>query len=118
CNLWSTSGGSKAVAKLTYQTSNGEETVDLGDDPVTVGRQLGNFITLKDDQISRFHCVIEFKRGVLGVRDLGSRNGTYVNGQKISAKRLKDGDKVRVGKTEFVVDLAETNGEAAPAPTA
>ena len=103
------------MAKLTYSTLKGDKTIDVAEEPITVGRQLGNFITLNDDQLSRFHCVIEMKRGVLGVRDLGSRNGTYVNGEKIKAKRLQDGDKVRVGKTEFVVDLGEANGDGEPA---
>ena len=99
------------MPKLTYNTPKGEQVVELSDEPVTVGRQLGNYVTLHDEQLSRFHCVIEFKRGVLGVRDLGSRNGTYVNGEKVTAKRLQDGDKVRIGKTEFVVALKDPEEE-------
>lgn len=99
------------MAQLTYSTSKGPEQIPLADEPISIGRQLGNFITLaRDDQISRFHCVIEFKRGILGVRDLGSRNGTYVNDERIEAKRLKHGDRVRVGRTEFRVDLESDAG--------
>ena len=93
---------------MTYKTPKGQEAIDIADEPITVGRQLGNYVTLQgDDQISRFHCVIEMRRGILGVRDLGSRNGTYVNGEKIAAKQLRSGDKVRVGRTEFLIDLGE-----------
>lgn len=100
------------VAKLTYSSDKGDQTIDVADDPITVGRQLGNYITLHDDQISRFHCVIESKRGILGIRDLGSRNGTFVNGEKVQAKRLQDGDTVKVGSTEFVVDLGKGKEDA------
>ena len=94
-------------AHLNYTIPDGPQQVDLGDEPVTVGRQIGNYVTLHDDTlISRFHCVIEARKGAVAVRDLGSRNGTYVNGQKVAdAAELKDGDVVRVGKTDFVLDL-------------
>ena len=92
-------------AILTYQAKRGPQRIDLGDEPVTVGRQLGNLVTLRDDLTSRFHCVIELKAGGVAVRDLGSRNGTYVNGQKIELKQLVDGDVVRVGRTEFRLAL-------------
>ena len=109
------------MAKLTYAAEGGRaEEIAVDDEPVTVGRQLGNVLTLKDDRVSRFHAVVEFRRGVLGVRDLGSRNGTLVNGERIEkGRRLKTGDQVTIGGTTLAVDLGDgqegANGEAVPA---
>ncbi len=57
------------MAKLTYAADDKAEQVAVDDEPVTIGRQLGNVIHLHDDKVSRFHAVIEYRRGVLGVRD-------------------------------------------------
>ena len=101
------------MATLRYAANGKDEEIGVDDEAVTIGRQLGNLVTLaKDDRVSRFHAVIEFRRGVLGVRDLGSRNGTLVNGQKVDkGKKLKSGDVVQVGMTKFVVDLGDGKGE-------
>lgn len=74
---------------------------------VTIGRHPDNDICLgKDTVASRFHCVIEpGPRGTFVLKDLGSRNGTHVNGRGISTAELKGGDTVQVGKQTFVVDI-------------
>ncbi len=106
------------MATLRYAANGKDQEIGLDDEAVTIGRQLGNLVTLdKDDRVSRFHAVVEYRRGVLGVRDLGSRNGTLVNGEKVEkGKRLRTGDVVQIGMTKFVVDLgdgkAETNGSS------
>ncbi len=72
---------------------------------LTIGRHPDNDINLgKDDVASRFHCVIEpGTGGSFVIKDLGSRNGTHINGRGISTAELKDGDRVQIGKQEFVV---------------
>lgn len=66
------------------------------------------------EEVSRRHCAVIEEAGVLTVEDLKSRNGTYVNGVKISAKvTVADGDIVRVGPLELKVSLA---APAAPPP--
>ena len=115
----------RRMATLTYQANGKPDTITVDDEPVTIGRQVGNVVALRDDKVSRFHAVVEFRRGVLGVRDLGSRNGTRVNGEPVEkGKRLKSGDVVGIGRIDFTVDLgdgkAAKNGKAdaaaAPAP--
>ena len=104
------------MALLKYAPNGGDPNeVSVGDEPVTIGRQVGNVLTLKDDRASRFHAVIEFRRGVLGVRDLGSKNGTLVNGEAIDkGKRLRDGDVVQIGSTKLTVALPENDDAAKP----
>ncbi|MEX2207007.1 MAG: GGDEF domain-containing protein [Myxococcota bacterium] len=67
-------------------------------------------LVLPDPAISARHCALELEpvTGEFVVSDLGSRNGTFVNGEKVSERRLCDGDKLFVGETvlEFKLDEA------------
>ena len=72
-----------------------------------VGRHPFNEVSLGDPGISRYHCWILLREGVPSVEDLASANGTYVNGERIRARRsLRAGDIIRVGSTEFVFSEA------------
>lgn len=80
----------------------------LGREPVTIGRHPDNTFPLKDERASRFHCVLESDgAGGYRVRDLGSRNGTKVNGMKVEMGPLVSGDVVRIGTHEFRVEVVE-----------
>ena len=66
------------------------------------------YLIPEDDFVSGIHCVIDYDGKNFTVRDLSSRNGTYVNGTKITAaRRLEDGDKLRLGKTTIEVNISE-----------
>ncbi|MBZ4423123.1 FHA domain-containing protein [Myxococcus sp. RHSTA-1-4] len=66
----------------------------------TLGRSPSCEIPLEDDQVSRRHALITFHEGQAWIRDLRSRNGTLVNGERISGEvALQPGDQVRVGTT-------------------
>jgi len=74
------------------------------DGPITLGRSAENTIPLEDDQASRRHARIDPQGGAWVLEDLGSRNGTFVNGQRIGqAVRLQAGDQVQMGNTFFQV---------------
>ena len=60
--------------------------------------------------VSRKHCEINQDRGQLRLRDLGSRNGTLVNGEKINEVDLDPGDRITIGPVNFGVQI---NGEPA-----
>src|SRR5687768_8568612 len=65
-----------------------------------VGRSPSCEIPLKDDQVSRKHALISVHEGQVRLKDLGSRNGTLVNGERITGEVvLQPGDRVRVGST-------------------
>src|SRR6201997_4427026 len=83
---------------------SGRELITLSGGRVTVGKAETNVVSLKHDStVSRLHAVLENLGFAWSVRDVGSRNGTYVNGEKISAERvLRSGDELRVGKTRLV----------------
>ncbi len=89
-----------------------------------VGRSKTCQIRPKNRYVSRKHCAFIHKRQSLLIQDLGSRTGTYVNGERIEpsvALPLKDGDRIRVGKTRFAISIRQsdeiqlaTNSLAAP----
>ena len=86
---------------LEVQTKAGRKRFKLEDKAVTIGRQAGNTLVLSDDRSSRQHCVIEPFEAGYRVRDLGSRNGTRLNDQRIASELLNNGDVVKIGSTEI-----------------
>src|SRR3954470_2977130 len=101
-----------------YISSNGSSRrVDVGEEPVTIGRQIANMIVIEDTEASRFHCVIEKVAAGYRVRDLGSRNGTKVNGQLVKVALLDAEDIITIGKTEIRLITQEAQ-KAAPAKPA
>ena len=82
----------------------GRELVPLAGQRVTLGKAAGNTVALEhDDTVSRLHAVFENLGAAWSIRDMGSRNGTYLNGEKITAERvLHSGDEVRVGKSRLI----------------
>src|SRR5262245_64747159 len=70
-----------------------------------VGRAKGNAVRVPSADVSRQHCRIEIKDGIVTVEDLGSVNGTFVNGEQIELKKvLRPGDRLEVGPVSFVVE--------------
>jgi len=65
--------------------------------PVTVGAALGNDLTFPEARISRNHAVLERRGSGIDLVDLNSENGTFVNGDRISRRRLAKGDRISVG---------------------
>ena len=55
--------------------------------------------------VSRKHCQLNIEEDKLNVRDLGSRNGTYVNGRQIEASTVEAGDRIKVGPVSFAVQI-------------
>ncbi len=74
---------------------------------LTIGRALDNDIRLNSTQVSRYHCRIE--RGPEGIwlTDLGSANGTQVNGVRVDRRRLAAGDRLQVGGVRIVLEQLE-----------
>jgi pSer/pThr/pTyr-binding forkhead associated (FHA) protein len=56
-------------------------------------------VILDDPQVSRHHCQLKLQHGAYGFVDLGSRNGSSVNGQRVEEIALADGDRIRIGNT-------------------
>lgn len=92
---------------------SGRELITLSSQRVTVGKASTNLVSLEHDAtVSRLHAVLENLGSAWSVRDLGSRNGTYLNGEKISAERvLHSGDELRVGSSRLIFWQVKQAGE-------
>ena len=87
--------------------------VPLSAAPVSIGRSSQNAVPLLEEQrASRQHCVVQMVGDSYVLRDLGSTNGTWLNGQKVDQAVLSSGDEVRVGSTS--ITYTDTD---APPPT-
>ena len=75
-------------------------------DTFLIGRSDTAHLCLPDDKFfSRHHCIIEIAPPQCFLRDLGSTNGTYVNGVRVESAHLKSGDQIQGGKTMVVVEV-------------
>lgn len=75
--------------------------VDLQSGETVFGREDSADITLEDRSVSRKHAVIERLSSLYVINDLGSTNGTYVNGKRVDSQPLQCGDRVRLGDQIF-----------------
>lgn len=86
----------------------------LEGDQMTIGRDSTNEITINDAEISRRHARLTFQGGKYVLEDLGSTNGTFVNGQRLAGPRvLKAGEVVSFGEQIVLVFEASTFDPAA-----
>ena len=79
----------------------------VGDEPVSVGSAPGNRILLSDRAVSRHHCRIEPSEQGVAIRDLGSTNGTWVDGARVRRQALRAGAVIRLGRTLLRVAARE-----------
>jgi FHA domain len=91
---------------VTSPTLTPGDELELDSAPLTVGRSSANDVELHgDDFASARHARFEPRRDGVWIHDLGSTNGTFVNGVKLNAPRkLRAGDVVRVGETDLRYD--------------
>jgi len=76
-------------------------------DTFLIGRAESAHLCLPEDKyFSRHHCLLEISPPQVFLRDLGSTNGTYVNGVKVETAHLKNGDKIQGGKTVLEVEVS------------
>jgi adenylate cyclase len=100
------------MARLILATAEGQQAIDLRATN-SLGRHPNNTIQLLDKIVSKEHCILEQREGQFILRDLGSLNGTYVNGERVRGEiHLKHGDDIALGSTRARYDA----GSGAPLP--
>jgi hypothetical protein len=93
-------------AFLAFEDANGHKEFPLDKDTVTIGRLPASDITIADPGASRSHAEVRATDGGYEVVDLGSTNGTLVNGRRVGEQPLEDGDRITIGRT--VIDFRTT----------
>ena len=93
--------------RLKLMSTDGAQSFELREGPpLVVGRAPNSDIPIFDPTISRRHAEFECGNGACAIRDLGSSNGTYVNGDRVTQKGIAVGDVVTFGKVSFRVTEA------------
>ena len=102
------------MARLILATAEGQQAIELR--PLnSLGRHPNNTIQLLDKIVSKEHCILEQRDGHFVLRDLGSLNGTYVNGERVRGETtLRHGDEIALGSTRARYD--DGSGVAPPPP--
>ena len=89
---------------LELWTGAGRELLTLPAPRATIGSSEAADIVVADSSVSRVHALLEWLGGSWFVQDLGSRNGTFVNGERVQVRRvLRASDEVRLGRARLVM---------------
>ncbi len=86
--------------------TGGQRTVEFDGTGLTIGRASDNDLVLPDGRVSRHHARLSGRRGTLVYSDLGSTNGSRVNGVAVGELVLGAGDRIELGDTAIVVEVA------------
>jgi adenylate cyclase len=92
------------MSRLILATAEGQQAIELR--PInSLGRHPNNSIQLLDKIVSKEHCILEQRDGQFILRDLGSLNGTYINGERVRGEQgLRHGDEIALGSTRARYD--------------
>jgi len=104
----------QVVLRVVGGKHNGRE-IKLAVPKFIIGRGEGAHLRPSSDLVSRHHCGISVSDGKVIVEDLGSRNGTFVNGEQLAGAHVaRSGDTIRVGRLQFelVMDPAKSAKKA------
>jgi adenylate cyclase len=98
------------MARILLSTPEGQQVVELREHN-SLGRHPSNSIQLLDKIVSKEHCIVERRGNTFVLRDLGSLNGTYVNGERVNGEQeLRHADDIALGGTRARFD----DGSGAP----
>jgi pSer/pThr/pTyr-binding forkhead associated (FHA) protein len=96
------------VNLILLKKNNSQKAFSLSSGITVIGRRHDCDLRIHLMSVSRRHCQFNRDEGVLKIRDLGSRNGTYLNGKRIDEAVIQAGDYIEVGPLKFVLQI---NGE-------
>ena len=107
-----------ASCRIKIEKQGKTETKVLEGDRFSFGRAMDCSVVLNDDSISRKHLEMAIRKGRVYLKDLGSSNGTYLNGKRMKAEEIREyvqGDFIRVGNSDYSIQI-EYKSEAPEIP--
>jgi pSer/pThr/pTyr-binding forkhead associated (FHA) protein len=97
--MWILETNDPSVDRVTFRLPSGAVK--------TIGRSPGAEFIVEAALVSRLHCQLTATGDSLQVKDLGSTNGTFVNGTRVTSAALRDGDRLSVGRLELIVSRSD-----------
>ena len=94
-----------AVNLVRFKKGGGRKNFPLPSSVTVIGRRSDCDLRIPLMSVSKRHCQLSLNKGVLMVRDLGSRNGTILNGKAIDETVVQAGDSLKVGPITFVLQI-------------
>lgn len=96
---------------LSIKYPNSSESIEINEGVFTLGRSRTTDIRLKDDKVSGKHIAIELSNNKLTLKDIGSTNGTFLNGNKIDNRVIEFtlNDEIQIGQTYIKIDKSSLN---------
>ena len=101
---------------LILKENGNATTLQIQEDVIAIGRSKENNIVLKNIKASRRHARIERIGATYQITDLGSGNGTKVNGKKIDFQALNKGDEIAIGDARLILKAIDDSPDALDAP--
>ena len=92
---------SQSRTRLLLATGGGTHVIPLESTQLTIGRGLNNDVILEDTRVSRHHAQLRYRARRFWLSDLGSTNGTFINGEQVAEQALRDGDTISLGGLEL-----------------
>lgn len=99
--------GKLAMDVKLVQVKNGSagRSFSISNNVTIIGRRKSCDFYIPLNSVSRKHCQLSINNGNLKIRDLGSRNGTIVNGQPVDESIINPGDNVEIGPLKFMLQI-------------
>ena len=102
--MWILSTSDPSADRLTFRLPPGSVK--------TIGRSAGAEFIVEAPLVSRLHCQLTATEASLQLKDLGSTNGTFVNGKRVKTAELKEGDRLSVGRLDLIVSRSDRRDTA------
>ena len=96
---------------VLIKTDGSRKIFPLPSSVTVIGRRDDCDLRIPLMNVSRRHCQLNYSDGVLRIRDLGSRNGTYLNGERVDEAEVRPGDSNKVGPLTFVFQIDGQPGD-------
>ncbi|HIC22105.1 MAG TPA: FHA domain-containing protein [Planctomycetes bacterium] len=93
-------------SKILVRDGGRQTIVEIGDDPITIGRDPSSRIVIEDRLASRNHGRFYWEESCYIYEDLGSSNGSMHGGKKVERIALGDGDSIKIGEVELLVEMS------------
>ncbi|MFA5252985.1 MAG: FHA domain-containing protein [Phycisphaerae bacterium] len=107
------------VNLVLLKKNSSRKLIPLPSSVTTIGRRHSCDLCIPLISVSKKHCQLNHDDGVLKIRDLDSRNGTYLNGKRINEAVIQAGDSIKIGPLTFVLQIdGQPQTIAGPDPAA